>query len=229
MIKGLSHVHVKDEDHKPPKKVDTKLVKLPKMTFFTKPRKLNDCRICKELEAKGETDELYENHLGNYPTGCPRYIKMSTEERSEIAKAAKYCLKCHDPVYVYKSLSQALRDHKSCPMATKEKKSKFTCTVKNCNFHMWVCFKHKDQNQVELAKFGEDLKKKGHEFGFIVNLSSGCASEIENPEDPVKVAALAPQNKDVVQTIDDVKKSAKGSTIIDVPSPAIFMFGHVKG
>ena len=110
-VKGLSYANPKGEDPKPPKKVDIKLVKLPKMTLYARPKKLNDCRICKELEAKGDTADLYENHLGNYPTGCPRYIRMSVEERSEIAKAAKFCLKCHDPVYVYKSLSQALRDH----------------------------------------------------------------------------------------------------------------------
>ena len=89
-IKGLCYGSNKEEETpKPPKKGDSKLVKLPRMTFFAKPKKLNDCRICKVLEEKGDTADLYENHLGNYATGCPRYIKMSIEERAEAAKCAK--------------------------------------------------------------------------------------------------------------------------------------------
>ena len=35
------------------------------------PSKMPSCRICKCLEARGDTTNLYENHLGNYATGCP--------------------------------------------------------------------------------------------------------------------------------------------------------------
>ena len=94
---------------------------------------------------------------------------------------------------------------------------------------MWICFKHKDNNHTELLKFSEELKQKGLEFGFLVNVTSGCASGIENHEDTPKIAALTPQNKDVVQAIDDLKKTAKGSTVLVVPPPSTFMFSQAKG
>ena len=83
------------EEPKQPKKADVKFVTFRGMAMYAKPRKMNNCRICKELETKGDTRDLYENHLGNYPTGCPRYMAMTVEERSEIASSAKFCLKCH--------------------------------------------------------------------------------------------------------------------------------------
>ena len=37
-------------------------------TFFNTPKKLSTCRICQELEKRGDNKDLYENHHGNYAT-----------------------------------------------------------------------------------------------------------------------------------------------------------------
>ena len=44
-------------------------------------RKRDDnCRVCKVLELRGDTLELYDGHFSNYPTGCPRYVSFNIEE-----------------------------------------------------------------------------------------------------------------------------------------------------
>ena len=47
------------------------------LQVYKPPRKDNNCRICVTLESEGDTLDLYEDHLHNYATGCPRYIKMT--------------------------------------------------------------------------------------------------------------------------------------------------------
>ena len=77
------------------------------LSMFTNPRKLPSCRICKELEKRGDNRDLYESHQGNFPTHCPRWAAMSNEDRSEIAKAAKFCLMCMDPKITYNGASSS--------------------------------------------------------------------------------------------------------------------------
>ena len=94
---------------------------------------------------------------------------------------------------------------------------------------MWVCKKHKKENEAALTKFGEELKQKGYNFVFISNMSSFGVSQEGDEVLPGKLAALTPQNKDVVQAIENLKKSAKGSTVLEVPPPSMFMFSRIKG
>ena len=67
------------------------------MPAYKPPRRDEKCRICTTLETQGDTDNLYDDHLHDHPSGCPRYIKMTIEQRFEIATKAKLCLKCHNP------------------------------------------------------------------------------------------------------------------------------------
>ena len=118
------------------------------LQVYKPPRKDNNCRICVTLEAEGDTQDLYEDHLHNYATGCPRYIKMTVDERHRVASKAKMCLKCHDPEYVFKKFD---KQHK-CIVDSK-KKGKFTC--RTCSYHMWVCQRHKADNKESMEKFKE--------------------------------------------------------------------------
>ena len=105
---------------------------------FRRPTKLSNCRIFKVLEARGDTQNLCEDHLGNYATGCPRYASLTTEEMYEVTKQANICLRCLDPKSTW-----VFRDgHKGC-LVSKTKKNKFSCT--NANFS-WICVNHKDDN-----------------------------------------------------------------------------------
>ena len=140
------------------------------MQVYNPPRKDNSCRICLTLETEGDTQDLYEVHIHNYATGCPRYIKMSVAERFRIASKAKLCLKCHDPEYVHKKFDNT---HK-CSTDTR-KKGKFTC--KSCSYHMWVCQRHQDDNKECLQKFKDDFKKDHKlNFGLIVICPVNIAS-----------------------------------------------------
>ena len=123
------------------------------------PTRMPNCRICKALESRGDTTELYENQLGNYGTGCPRYATMTTEERYEITKESKICLRCLDP-----KSNWVFRDgHKGCQI-TKTKKNRFSCTNSNCSWQSWICYSHKSDNKDLLDKFSADLGKKGITF-----------------------------------------------------------------
>ena len=103
-----------------PSKVSSS-VKVKGFVAYNPPKKDNDCRICKVLEAEGDTDQLYEDHHHNFPTGFPHYIMMTIVERYRVACKAKLCLKCHDPTYTYKRYD---KNHK-CPADSK--KTKFSC------------------------------------------------------------------------------------------------------
>ena len=76
---------------------------------FKPPRTYNDCRVCQTLEKDGDTDNIYENHIHNYPTGCPRYVKMNIQQRIDICRKSKICMKCHDPSYFEGSIYTALQ------------------------------------------------------------------------------------------------------------------------
>jgi hypothetical protein len=58
---------------------------------------------------------------------------------------------------------------KDC-VVKKGKKTKFTCRNENCNMHLWVCARHKDENEAAAQSFLHELKKKGLNFGFYINM-----------------------------------------------------------
>ena len=87
------------------------------LVSYNPPRRDEKCRICNTLEAKGDTLQLYDNHVSSYPTGCPRYMAFSVVQRSKIAVAAKLCIRCHDPDFTHNFYDQ---NHK-CPIKTWKK------------------------------------------------------------------------------------------------------------
>ena len=79
-----------------------RVVVIKSLVTFKAPKRDEDCRICKALESRGDTKHLYDGHVSNFPTGCPRYIAFSIGERRKIASEAKLCWSCHDPKYFHK-------------------------------------------------------------------------------------------------------------------------------
>ena len=150
-----------------------KFVLLKGITFFSKPRRDENCRICKMYDSKGDTRNLYDDHYSNYPTGCPRYIELSVEERFEVAKEVKLCLSCHDPKYTWKFKDSV---HMKDCVVKKGKKTKFTCRNESCNMHLWVCTRHKDENETAAQSFLHEMKKRGLKFGFYINMTAGTTS-----------------------------------------------------
>ena len=62
-----------------------RFVAIKGLTVYNPAKRDVSCRICKALEARGDTNLLYDGHVSNFPTGCPRYMAFSTDERRKIA------------------------------------------------------------------------------------------------------------------------------------------------
>ena len=121
---------------------------------FPKPQNFPDCRICKVLETQGGTN-LFEKHVSDYATGCPKFASLGNEQRLVIAKEAKFCLKC-----MGKDVQYSLKHNRECPIITR--KSSYSCKSEKCLFHMWVCSKHGDENRQQMEKFSDQLRTKSN-------------------------------------------------------------------
>ena len=151
---------------------------MPALAMYKPPRRDDKCRICSTLEAEGDTSNLYDNHLNSFPTGCPRYIGMRVDQRFNIAAKAKFCLKCHDPEYIYKP-----KDPKHKCLITPTKKSRYTCTGKDgkCLFHMWTCCQHKNENEEGLKKFKEEINQRFNlDFAYVASLPGRGSFDLKN-------------------------------------------------
>ena len=104
----------------------------PNLITHNPPIRDEKCRICNTLDAQGDTKQLYDGHVSNYPIGCPRYVGMSFNRRYQIAIEAKLCIACHNPDYIYRRND---KDHK-CSVVQSRKKGRFTCQTNNCFIHL---------------------------------------------------------------------------------------------
>ena len=184
---------------------------------FKAPKRDKDCRICKALESRGDTKHLYDGHVSNFPTGCPRYIAFSIGERRKIASEAKLCWSCHDPKYFHKPESS--RKHREECVVNKGRKSRYTCTAKNCKVHMWICLKHKDENSTALEEFKKEIESKFQlDFGYVVSmpiLKSSVEDEIvvrsaEQKNPLPQVSSCDPVAETTVDTVANCKCPPEG-------------------
>ena len=119
----------------------------PRFQLSPNGMRLQDCRICQELERSGRNKNVYEGHYGNYPTHCPRWSEMDMAEREKIARTAGYCPQCMGSKIVIKSNAQA-RTHMATDCTVRfNRKNKYTCLNKDCLLHSWICKTHKEENQ----------------------------------------------------------------------------------
>ena len=170
------------------------------LQVYKPPKKDNNCRICLTLEVEGDTKDLYEDHLHNYATGCPRYIMMSVGERHRIASKARLCLKCHDPKYIYKKFD---KQHKC--VTDSKRKGKFTC--RSCSYHMWVCERHPDDNRAFMHKF-----KEKYFDDYKLNLGLFVSSQVKPGERSVEVkedSASISLNQNVLKVSKSKKRKRK--------------------
>ena len=135
----------------------------PSLVFFNPPRNHPQCRICKVLEERGDTHQLYDNHHSDWATGCPRFMIMTTEQRNDVARAAKFCLRCMNPQYKFKASDQS---HTCGNMRIR---SKFKCPQSNCKTHLWLCFKHKMENAEIFKKLEREVWERYQiKFAYLV-------------------------------------------------------------
>ena len=200
------------------------------LVAYKPPRRDETCRVCNQLETQGDTTDLYDNHLHNYITGCPRYISMTIEERNDVCYKAKVCRFCHDPDYVFQ---KAGRGH-DCPVRNK-KKSRYTCTDNRCFVHAWICVDHKDKNRKKLDDFKSEISKKYNlQFGFIAK----PPQVFSPPKKVVKLTTALKAKKSESVSRDKaqitLRKKLKSVGIDEelLPVPEgrpVFMLGYTKG
>ena len=110
----------------------------PSLAMFKPPMRHYDCRICNQLRKNEDTRMLFDNHISNFPSGCPRFIGMTITECVKICQDAKICFRCHDPSYVWKFSDIKSGKHKCVSKSTK---SRYICKNSGCNIHMWCYIK----------------------------------------------------------------------------------------
>ena len=152
------------------------------LVAYRPPRRDENCRICNTLEAKGDTTNLYDNHLHSYPTGCPRYIALSVKERFKLCKEAKLCMQCHDPEHIFTNP----RNH-DCPIKPGNKSKRYSCTKGSCTMHLWICRFHEEENKERLLEFKKEMFQKfSLDFGLIVlNSTPSINLPLKTPEKKV--------------------------------------------
>ena len=184
-------------------------------SMFKDVRRNSDCRICGQLEADGVTDNLYEDHISTYPTGCPKFISMKMVKRKDIAIKAKFCLWCLDPEVIYET---GHRD--KCRVKTGKIK-RYSCEVTNCKNHMWLCSFHKQSNSNQLKKHQEELKRKGLDMA----LANWCMRAAK----PTKIL----EEEEAAEAITKaVRRAARDNSIQVNPIPSgrpLFLFAQCKG
>ena len=162
---------------------------------YKPPRRDENCRICNMLETEGDTDNLYDDHIHNFPTGCPRYIMMTMKQRAEVSRKAKLCLNCHDPEYTFRAFD---KNH----FCGKGKKSRYTCRNAACKKHMWICEKHKDENEEALEKF-KDEYQRNHKL-----LLGLFTTQLQTPaQSPDKKSKVPEGTKNIIEACEKSKPS----------------------
>ena len=176
--------------------------------FFRPPKRFDDCRICTHLSATNAVhSNLFENHLSNYATGCPKFIEATPEQRKNLIRKVKICSQCFHPELIWSTAHM-----KECPF--NKKKNKFSCTVDNCKEHMWICLTHKQRNRTAMERFRQDLLNKGFNLAMTSHVP------------------LQAHSAETANAIRKIKRgqSKKGREIVPVPSgDPLFLFHSTQG
>ena len=186
----------------PPSKVTAEI-------FFRVAQRYEECRVCTHLSATSQHHpDLFENHVSNYVTGCPKFIEASTEKRLGLATKIKLCRQCFHPEVIFVDT-----DHfRECQFS--QKKNSYSCQNKNCRDHMWICLAHKVDNRKAMQKFQRDLKKQGYNLAFLTALPSSHQTNQDNFEKAVR----------------KIKRLENGSELVPVPEgEPIFLFHATQG
>ena len=189
--------------------------------IFSSPQRNDKCRVCTHLQLDGKTG-LFDNHLSIYPTGCPLFAEMSTNQRKSMANKVKLCFQCMDPELVWDIT------HKSTCRVEKAKIRGYTCTSSRCKTHMWLCNFHQKINKADLEKQKMNLQKKGIVFNF-------ASTMVHSSDVPKVMAQFAPvlSIEEAMRDLTRMEKRSSTNQDIQVSPPPMgqpmFLFFHIKG
>ena len=191
------------------------------------------------LENQGETLGLFENHVSDFATGCPKFAAMTIDQRMVIARDAKYCVNC-----MAKDVKFSFQHNREC--SVKKKKGLYSCKKSSCLLHMWLCSKHLSDNREQLEKFDRQLQAKaGIRLTFIsmknlpkeslhVEIPPGadCPGVEPRPGSPLAHCSLSDRGiKQAVRKLHRLNKK-RDPGVITVSPPAgvpLFLFQPIEG
>ena len=232
-----------------PKKAvqQVQIVENNQINLFKPPKPLPTCLVCVELQ-KNQHLSPQLPHLSAHVTGCPKFIEMNIPTRLPICNALKLCKMC---------LREDSAGHEKFCMVLKIKsrnkaKSKydFTCTEQYCYRHMWLCTKHKSENQESMdAKATQLATDHGlrlvHLLAFNnIGLSTSQPSHVPNSAPQTDSGEESPPDQLTRPCADSkafriaerkLKKKARKSTnspveVVPVPEGnPMFMFQALRG
>ena len=179
--------------------------------YFKTPQRYEECRVCVHLSTKKSHQNLFENHLSNYATGCPKFAEATMEMRRSLVEKIKLCSQCFHPDIIFTP-----GHYKNCDFSLTERKNAFSCTKSSCNTHMWICLVHKKDNEKHMEKFRRDLQRRGQNLGFVTHDNKELFQSDQH------AFSLA------VRKMRRTEKTASG--IVPVPEgEPLFMFHGAKG
>ena len=141
------------------------------LTVFRTPQRFDSCRVCDLYVGASHPPAVpYEKHLSDWVTGCPIFMPLSTVDRFRKAREAEFCVNCFDKNIKFVNGTHIDKQgNQSVPcVVTKESKHRYSCTDKNCLFHMWVCRRHKKLNEQSMKKHQTRIQNLGGTFNFNV-------------------------------------------------------------
>ena len=193
----------------------------PHIVHYGTPKRLPECRICKQLETQGDYRNLYDDHHGNYPTHCPRWAEMPMDERLTILQQAGYCDHCLHPQKRFRN-AREVQEHKRDECSVTKKKNRYTCTVPNCSAHSWCCKTHRHKNEELLQAFKEEAKKRDQHFSFaLIHAMSAMHRgnpQASPPRSPVRVSP-GESNQSAIPSVTTAHLSPRHITNQDVEQP----------
>ena len=181
-------------------------------------RKVLDCRICKQLEADGYGERLFEDHLSAEVAGCPLFIKMNTEERNTVVFKARLCGRCLKVDVVCNGRNEFYEHRKSC----KGPGSDYLCGGDRCKFHIWVCKLHAARNTDKMNAMAREMQDKG--------MTMGLMNTVVNTANASNITQLNTMDQAIRQLVNDGIKEPGCSWVNRPPEGSpMFMFARVKG
>jgi hypothetical protein len=139
----------------------------PRFQMSPNGMRLQECRICQELERISRNKNVYEGHYGNYPTHCLSWSEMELVNKEKISRAVGYCPQCMGSKVFIKSKHIATE----C-VVNHNRKHMYTCLNKDCLLQSWICKTHMEENQpLYDAHMSEvNSKQQNLKFCFITRL-----------------------------------------------------------
>ena len=226
---------------------------------YNPPERDEKCRICTQLEAEGDTKNIYDDHTQSVPVGCPRFAAMPQKEKLSMIKKAKLCNFCMDSTAIVK---QGVL-HAKCPVL--QSKKFYTCLGDNCKVHFSLC-DNKEHIKLNKKKFEAARtwwEKKGIKYANIAYMSRPTCNEVaqvttaeqlsgpqvqtgEELPEPDVPEGRDESNREAFDTqvktkADDhpvnlreatkkLKECVEGSTVIEVPEgDPMFLFSSAVG